>query len=72
MKNSGSLIAAFFGGAIIGGLVGAYLMSENGKDIRKKMKDLLENSESSNHEDQTEPTENTNKTETNQAQHKPE
>lgn len=72
MKNSGSLIAAFFGGAIIGGLVGAYLMSDNGRDIRKKMKDLLERSESSKDEDQAEPGENTNKTETSQAQHKPE
>lgn len=51
MKNSGSIIAAFLGGAVIGGLVGAFLMSENGKDFRKKITDLLEKPDKSKTDD---------------------
>lgn len=59
MKNSGSIIAAFLGGAVIGGLVGAYLMSENGKEFRKKITDLLESSGTSKVEEQEKTTETT-------------
>lgn len=42
MKSSGSLIAAFIGGAIVGGALGLLFAPESGEDTRKKIMDALE------------------------------
>jgi gas vesicle protein len=42
MKNSWAVIGAFLGRAVVGGIVGAFLMSESGKELRNKISDLLE------------------------------
>ncbi|MFT3754210.1 MAG: YtxH domain-containing protein [Paludibacter sp.] len=42
MKNSVGLIAAFLGGAIIGGVLGLLFAPESGEETRKKIADVLE------------------------------
>ena len=42
MKSSGNLIAAFIGGAIVGGALGLLFAPESGEDTRKKIMDALE------------------------------
>jgi gas vesicle protein len=42
MKNSLSIMAAFLGGAIIGGTLGVLFAPESGDETRKKIKDALE------------------------------
>jgi len=42
MKNSVGLIAAFLGGAIIGGALGVLFAPESGDATRKKIVDALE------------------------------
>ncbi len=42
MKNSVGLIAAFLGGAIVGGALGLLFAPESGDETRKKIVDALE------------------------------
>jgi len=42
MKNSVSIIAAFLGGAIVGGILGVLFAPESGEETRKKIVDALE------------------------------
>ena len=42
MKNSVGIIAAFIGGAIVGGALGLLFAPESGEDTRKKIMDALE------------------------------
>jgi gas vesicle protein len=42
MKNSMGLIAAFLGGAIVGGALGLLFAPESGDETRKKIVDALE------------------------------
>lgn len=42
MKNSLSIMAAFLGGAIIGGTLGVLFAPESGDETRKKIKEALE------------------------------
>lgn len=42
MKNSVGIIAAFLGGAIIGGALGVLFAPESGDETRKKIVDALE------------------------------
>ena len=42
MKNSFGIIAAFLGGAIIGGALGLLFAPESGDETRKKIIDALE------------------------------
>jgi len=42
MKNSAGIIAAFLGGAIIGGVLGILFAPESGEETRKKIVDALE------------------------------
>jgi len=42
MKKSGGIIAAFLGGAIIGGVLGILFAPESGEETRKKIVDALE------------------------------
>lgn len=42
MKNSVGIIAAFLGGAIVGGVLGLLFAPESGEETRKKIVDALE------------------------------
>jgi gas vesicle protein len=42
MKNSVGIIAAFIGGAIVGGALGLLFAPESGEETRKKIVDALE------------------------------
>lgn len=42
MKNSVGVIAAFLGGAIVGGVLGVLFAPESGDETRKKIVDALE------------------------------
>jgi gas vesicle protein len=42
MKNSVGIIAAFLGGAIVGGILGVLFAPESGEETRKKIVDALE------------------------------
>lgn len=42
MKNPYGILAAFLGGAIVGGALGLLLAPESGEETRKKVTDLLE------------------------------
>ena len=42
MKNSIGLLAAFLGGAIVGGALGVLFAPESGEETRKKIADALE------------------------------
>lgn len=42
MKNSVGIIAAFLGGAIVGGVLGVLFAPESGEETRKKIVDALE------------------------------
>jgi len=42
MKNSVSIIAAFLGGAVIGGILGVLFAPESGEETRKKIVAALE------------------------------
>ncbi len=42
MKNSGGILAAFLGGAILGGLLGVLFAPASGEETRKKIADALE------------------------------
>ena len=42
MKNSAGIIAAFLGGAILGGVLGILFAPESGEETRKKIVDALE------------------------------
>lgn len=42
MKNSVGIIAAFIGGAIVGGVLGVLFAPESGEETRKKIADALE------------------------------
>lgn len=42
MKNSLGFIAAFLGGAVVGGVLGLLFAPESGHDTRKKIVDALE------------------------------
>jgi len=42
MKNSIGIIAAFLGGAIVGGVLGLLFAPESGEETRKKIVDALE------------------------------
>jgi len=42
MKNSVGIIAAFLGGAILGGVLGILFAPESGEETRKKIVDALE------------------------------
>ncbi len=42
MKNSVCIIAAFLGGAIVGGVLGLLFAPESGEETRKKIVDALE------------------------------
>jgi gas vesicle protein len=42
MKNSAGIIAAFLGGAIVGGILGLMFAPESGEETRKKIVDALE------------------------------
>ena len=42
MKNSGGILAAFLGGAILGGLLGILFAPASGEETRKKIADALE------------------------------
>jgi len=42
MKNSFGLIAAFLGGAVVGGALGVLFAPDKGDDTRKKIVDALE------------------------------
>lgn len=42
MKNPAGLVAAFLGGAILGGAVGLLFAPESGDETRKKILDALE------------------------------
>lgn len=42
MKNSVGIIAAFLGGAIVGGALGLLFAPESGEETRKKIVDALE------------------------------
>jgi gas vesicle protein len=42
MKNSVGIIAAFLGGAIVGGVLGVLFAPESGEETRKKIIDALE------------------------------
>lgn len=42
MKSTGAIIAAFLGGAVVGGIVALLLAPESGADMRKKVTDFLE------------------------------
>lgn len=42
MKNSVGIIAAFLGGAIVGGVLGLLFAPESGEETRKKIADALE------------------------------
>jgi len=42
MKNPAGIIAAFLGGAIVGGVLGVLFAPESGEETRKKITDALE------------------------------
>jgi gas vesicle protein len=42
MKNPAGIIAAFIGGAIVGGALGLLFAPESGEETRKKIADVLE------------------------------
>jgi len=42
MKNSAGIIAAFLGGAIVGGVLGLLFAPESGEETRKKIVEALE------------------------------
>lgn len=42
MKNSVGIIAAFLGGAVVGGILGVLFAPESGEETRKKIVDALE------------------------------
>ncbi|HLP04907.1 MAG TPA: YtxH domain-containing protein [Paludibacter sp.] len=42
MKNSFGVIAAFLGGALVGGVLGVLFAPESGEETRKKIVDALE------------------------------
>lgn len=42
MKNSVGIIAAFLGGAIVGGVLGVLFAPESGEETRNKIVDALE------------------------------
>jgi gas vesicle protein len=42
MKNSVGIIAAFIGGAIVGGVLGVLFAPESGEETRKKIAEALE------------------------------
>ncbi|HEY6913464.1 MAG TPA: YtxH domain-containing protein [Paludibacter sp.] len=42
MKNSVGIIAAFLGGALVGGVLGLLFAPESGEDTRKKIVEALE------------------------------
>jgi gas vesicle protein len=42
MKDSGGILAAFLGGAVIGGVLGILFAPESGEETRKKIADALE------------------------------
>jgi len=42
MKNSAGIIAAFLGGAIVGGILGLLFAPESGEETRKKIVEALE------------------------------
>lgn len=42
MKNTSSIVAAFIGGAVVGGALALLLAPESGKDTRQKIADFLE------------------------------
>lgn len=42
MKNSYGLLAAFVGGAIVGGILGLLFAPDKGEETRKKVVDLLD------------------------------
>lgn len=42
MKNPGAILAAFIGGAIVGGALGLLFAPESGEETRKKIAAVLE------------------------------
>ena len=42
MKNSAGIIAAFLGGALVGGILGLLFAPESGEETRKKIVEALE------------------------------
>jgi gas vesicle protein len=42
MKNSVGILAAFIGGAVLGGVLGLLFAPESGEETRKKIADALE------------------------------
>lgn len=42
MKNTAGIIAAFLGGAIVGGVLGVLFAPESGEETRKKITEALE------------------------------
>jgi gas vesicle protein len=42
MKNSVGVLAAFLGGAVLGGILGVLFAPESGEETRKKIADALE------------------------------
>jgi len=42
MKNPAGIIAAFLGGAIVGGVLGVLFAPESGEETRKKITEALE------------------------------